>query len=48
MGKPTGFIEFERQTCPMRPEEERIKDWDEVYILRDEETCETQGARCMD
>ena len=48
MGKPTGFIEFERQTCPMRPEEERVKDWDEVYILRDEETCETQGARCMD
>ena len=27
MGKPTGFIEFERQTNPMRPEEERLKDW---------------------
>jgi len=48
MGKPTGFIEFERQTNPMRPEEERLKDWNEVYILRDEKTCETQGARCMD
>ncbi len=48
MGKPTGFIEFERQTNPMRPEEERLKDWKEVYILRDEKTCETQGARCMD
>lgn len=48
MGKPTGFIEFERQTNPMRPEEERVKDWGEVYILREEKTCETQGARCMD
>ena len=48
MGKPTGFIEFERQTNPMRPEEERLKDWKEVYILRDEKTCQTQGARCMD
>jgi len=48
MGKPTGFIEFERQTNPMRPEEERLKDWKEVYVLRDEKTCETQGARCMD
>ena len=48
MGKPTGFIEFERQTTPMRPEEERLKDWKEVYVLRDEKTCETQGARCMD
>ena len=48
MGKPTGFIEFERQTNPMRPEEERVKDWGEVYVLREESTCETQGARCMD
>ena len=48
MGKPTGFIEFERQTNPMRPEKERLKDWKEVYVLRDEKTCETQGARCMD
>jgi glutamate synthase (NADPH/NADH) small chain len=32
----------------MRPEEERVKDWDEVYVLRDEQTCREQGARCMD
>ena len=25
MGKPTGFIEFERQTNPMRPEEEGLR-----------------------
>ena len=48
MGKPTGFIEFERQTNPMRLEEERLKDWKEVYVLRDEKTCEPQGATCMD
>ena len=48
MGKLTGFIEYVRETNPMRPEKERVKDWNEVYVLREEETCETQGARCMD
>lgn len=47
MGKPTGFLEYVRVTNPMRPEEERVKDWDEVYVLRDEQTCQEQGARCM-
>ena len=44
MGKLTGFIEYVRETNPMRPEEERVKDWKEVYVLREEKTCETQGA----
>jgi len=48
MGKPTGFLEYVRKTNPMRPEEERVKDWDEVYVLRDEQTAREQGARCMD
>ena len=48
MGKLTGFIEYVRETNPMRPEMERVKDWNEVYVLREEKTCETQGARCMD
>lgn len=48
MGKPTGFMEYVRQPNPMRPVEERVEDWDEVYILRDEQTCREQGARCMD
>ncbi len=48
MGKLTGFLEFVRTTNPMRPEEERVKDWEEVYVLRDEQTCQEQGARCMD
>ncbi len=48
MGKLTGFLEFVRTTNPMRPEEERVQDWEEVYVLRDEQTCQEQGARCMD
>ena len=27
MDKLTGFIEYVRETNPMRPEEERVKDW---------------------
>ncbi|VGO20258.1 glutamate synthase subunit beta [Pontiella sulfatireligans] len=48
MGKLTGFLEYVRKTNPMRPVEERVKDWREVYILRDKKTCSEQGARCMD
>ena len=48
MGKPTGFLEFDRKTNPMRDEKVRVKDWDEVYVLRDDATCQEQGARCMD
>ncbi len=48
MGKPTGFLEYKRVSNPTRRVEERLKDWNEVYILRNKETCETQGARCMD
>ncbi|WP_372773064.1 glutamate synthase subunit beta [Mangrovibacterium sp.] len=48
MGKPTGFLEYRRVANPTRPIGERLKDWNEVYVLRDKETCETQGARCMD
>ena len=38
MGKLTGFIEYVRETNPMRPEMERVKDWNEVYVLREEKT----------
>lgn len=48
MGKPTGFLEYERQPNPMRPEEERLEDWNEVYVLRKEADLAKQGARCMD
>ncbi len=48
MGKPTGFLEFPRRANPARPESERLRDWKEVYVLRREEECRTQGSRCMD
>ena len=48
MGKPTGFLEYERRSTPDRPPLERVKDWDEIHEHHDEEKIRTQGARCMD
>jgi len=48
MGKPTGFMEFERKTIPDRAPLERIKDWNEIHEHFDRDKVRTQGARCMD
>ena len=48
MGKVTGFREFQRQTSTMRPVEERLKDYKQVYGNPSEELLARQGARCMD
>jgi glutamate synthase (NADPH/NADH) small chain len=48
MGKPTGFMEFERRAMPSRPPGVRISDWYEIYTRADEHTLKQQGARCMD
>ena len=48
MGKPTGFLEFERQTFPERPPLERIQDWDEFHLHLTIQDLQEQGARCMD
>ena len=48
MGKPTGFLEFQRQPIPDRPPLERVKDWKEIHDHRVDENVSTQGARCMD
>ncbi len=48
MGKPTGFMEFERQTTPYRKPEKRIEDWEEFHLKMPEEDLRKQGARCMD
>ncbi|MGB8931110.1 MAG: FAD-dependent oxidoreductase, partial [Anaeromyxobacteraceae bacterium] len=48
MGKPTGFMEFEREPKHERAPLERIKDWAESHPPYTEETLRTQGARCMD
>ena len=48
MGKPTGFIEFERLSEAYEPVEKRLKHYKEfVHTLSDEEA-KVQGARCMD
>jgi glutamate synthase (NADPH/NADH) len=48
MGKPTGFMEFEREPAHVRPPLERIKDWSETHPGYEEKTLRDQGARCMD
>ena len=48
MGKETGFIEFERENQSKRQVEERIKDFNQIYIPMNYEKVKIQAARCMD
>ena len=48
MGKITGFLEIDRAKPKVRPVEERIRDWREVYLPVPEQQSREQGARCMD
>ncbi|MFM1769731.1 MAG: Glutamate synthase small chain [Verrucomicrobiota bacterium] len=48
MGKPTGFIEYQRQLPADRRPAERIKDWSEFHEHMDAQRLREQGARCMD
>ena len=48
MGKPTGFMEFTRQTPPERDARERVHDWNEFHIHLTDSTLREQGGRCMD
>lgn len=48
MGKPTGFLEYDRQLPKDRPPKERMKDWDEFHTHFELEKLQLQGARCMD
>jgi glutamate synthase (NADPH) small chain len=48
MGKPTGFMEYKRETPPRRAVDERLHDWHEVYQPFPELKLMEQGARCMD
>ena len=48
MGKPTGFMEFERELPEKRPVKDRVKDFSEIYRPFPEETLKSQAARCMD
>ena len=48
MGKPTGFMEFERALPVRRAAEVRVKDWFEIYEEFPRASLQQQGARCMD
>ncbi len=48
MGKPTGFLDFQREALKHRPPRERVGDWDEFYLPMPEDELSEQGARCMD
>lgn len=48
MGKPTGFIEYERQANEETGPKERIRNFNEFHVPLSEEERRTQAARCMD
>ena len=48
MGKPTGFMEFDRELPHKRPVEDRIQDFREIYRPFPQEVLKGQAARCMD
>jgi glutamate synthase (NADPH) small chain len=48
MGKPTGFMEFNRELAPKRDPKVRIQDYKEIEQPVDEQHINKQAARCMD
>jgi glutamate synthase (NADPH/NADH) small chain len=48
MGKPTGFMEFERQERAYAPIEGRIRNYDEFVEPLAADELSRQGSRCMD
>ena len=48
MGKPTGFMEYERELPADRDPLERVGDWNEFHLHMADEKLQEQGARCMD
>jgi len=48
MGKPTGFMEFDRKLADERDPLERVNDYNEFHLHISESTLQQQGARCMD
>ena len=48
MGKPTGFLEFQRHDRPYLKVKERVRSWKEFVQPLPEGEVAQQGARCMD
>ena len=48
MGKPTGFLEYERVSAPAAEPKERIKNWNEFHVPLERSEQRKQAARCME
>ena len=48
MGKPTGFMEFERLSEAYEPPKARLKHYREFVATLNDDQAKIQGARCMD
>ena len=48
MGKPTGFLEFDRTDRKYAPVDERVKHWREFVVPLADAEVKTQASRCMD
>ena len=48
MGKPEGFLDYQRELPADRPPAERVADWNEFHFHMEEAKLRQQGARCMD
>lgn len=48
MGKPTGFLEYDRMEDAMVPVKDRICNFNEFHTVLNEEQRRKQAARCMD
>jgi glutamate synthase (NADPH) small chain len=48
MGKPTGFLEFERMEEAYLPVQDRVRNYKEFVLHLSDEDAKVQGARCMD
>ena len=47
MGKPNGFLEFDRNANEKISPKERIKNFDEFYVYKSEQDRKNQASRCM-
>lgn len=48
MGKPTGFMEYERREAGSVEPKERIKNFNEFHVFLSKENQQKQASRCMD
>ena len=47
MGKPGAFLEHDRTAHALRPVDERVRDFDELYVELDDDARRIQASRCM-